>query len=190
MSLDSTGRLDATSLSTGAQFYSMTRDMNQAIQIVNTLQNPSSVRDISFREDVEAFALNVSLSMINDGSLCTKVPVNVTTSTSAVVYAYNPQNLLLSYGLAILGSTIAIAFGLFAMWKNGACYDNRMSTFGTAMQGFDVKEVFEDSKTRAAQPLRGQAAKTKLMFDAEEGFVLGHRKRPSEGSNIGTPIRE
>jgi len=69
MSLDSTGRLDATSLSTGAQFYNMTRDMNQAIQIVNTLQNPSSVRDISFREDVEAFALNVSLSMINDASL-------------------------------------------------------------------------------------------------------------------------
>ncbi|KAI4916414.1 hypothetical protein J4E85_010068 [Alternaria conjuncta] len=157
----------------------MTRDMNQAIQIVNTLQNPSSVRDISFREDVEAFALNVSL-----------IPVNVTTSTSAVVYAYNPQNLLLSYGLAILASTISIAFGLFAMWKNGACYDNRMSTFGTAMQGFDVKEVFEDSKTRAAQPLRGQAAKTKLMFDAEEGFVLGHRKRPSGGSSIGTPITE
>ena len=50
--------------------------------------------------------------------------------------------------------------------------------------------MFEDSKTRAAQPLRGQAAKTKLMFDAEEGFVLGHRKRPSEGSSIGTPIRE
>ena len=50
--------------------------------------------------------------------------------------------------------------------------------------------MFEDSKTRAAQPLRGQAAKTKLMFDAEEGFVLGHRKRPSGGSSIGTPITE
>jgi len=73
-----------------------------------------------------------------------KVPVNVTTFTSAVVYAYNPQNLLLSYGLAILGSTIAIAFGLFAMWKNGACYDNRMSTFGTAMQGFDASANGKD----------------------------------------------
>ena len=69
ISLASTGRLDTTSLSTGAQYYNMTRDMNQAIQVVNTLQNPSSVRDISFREDVEVFALNVSLSMINDASL-------------------------------------------------------------------------------------------------------------------------
>lgn len=66
--LDSTGPLDTTSLSTGSQIYNMTRNMNEAIQAVNTLQNPSSVRDISFHEDVEAFALNVSLSMINDAS--------------------------------------------------------------------------------------------------------------------------
>lgn len=77
-------------------------------------------------------------SRANAAKQSIKVPANVTTFTSAVVYAYNPQNLLLSYGLAILGSTIAICFGLFAMWNNGACYDNRMSTFGTAMPGFDV----------------------------------------------------
>jgi ABC-type dipeptide/oligopeptide/nickel transport system permease component len=67
-----------------------------------------------------------------------RVPVNVTTFKSAVVYAYNPQNLLLSYGMAVLASTIAIGVGFYAIFKNGACYDNRVSTFSTAMQSYGV----------------------------------------------------
>ncbi|KAI4661980.1 uncharacterized protein J4E78_004770 [Alternaria triticimaculans] len=65
------GSLGTTSLSTGAQFYNMNRNMNEAGLVIGTIQNPSNVRNISFREDVEAFALNLSLSIINDASLCT-----------------------------------------------------------------------------------------------------------------------
>jgi len=65
----STGSLGTSSLSTGSQFYNMNRNMNEAGLVISNLQNPSSVRNISFREDVEAFALNLSLSIINDASL-------------------------------------------------------------------------------------------------------------------------
>jgi hypothetical protein len=82
--LYSTGPLGATFLSTGAQYYNMNRNMNEAGLVVSTLQNPSSVRNISFREDVEAFALNVSLSMTNDDSLwLARVPTN---SLSRLMY--------------------------------------------------------------------------------------------------------
>ena len=121
----------------------------------------------------------------------------MTAFTSAFVYAYNPENLLISYGVAIFGSTIAICFGLYAILRNGACYDNRVSTFSAAMQSFDVsanrddtsgqqliasqiKEALEDSQARVAQPLNNKTAKIKLRFDAKEGFVLGKRRQASE----------
>ena len=65
----SAGPIGTTALSTGEQFYNMTRNMNEASKTIGNIQSPSNVRNITFREDIEAFALNVSLSILNDASL-------------------------------------------------------------------------------------------------------------------------
>ncbi|KAF2869572.1 hypothetical protein BDV95DRAFT_620775 [Massariosphaeria phaeospora] len=139
--------------------------------------NMSRTRDISFRDDVEDFALNVSLSFLSDPSLCTHVPVNITTTTNRTVYDYHSKNLIIAYDTAISLSVLSVCLGMYSFFKNGVGHDLKVSTIGAAMQNREVQEALQRTHTILAQPLNKEAEKIELRFDPDKGFVLKPRLR-------------
>lgn len=63
---------------------------------------------------------------------------DVTTTTTATVYLYEPTNLILSYGFALLFSTTSVLVGIVALRHNGISHDASVSTFAIAMQSDEV----------------------------------------------------
>lgn len=74
----------------------------------------------------------------NDASSDTEI-AEVTATTEATVYLYNPSNLWIAYGLAILFSTFSVLVGGYALRRNRASYDACVSTFAIAMQDEEVR---------------------------------------------------
>ncbi|KAF2647353.1 hypothetical protein K491DRAFT_723503 [Lophiostoma macrostomum CBS 122681] len=160
----SQGTATGTNLALGSQWLDMAKDISTSFQ-----PSPGKVRNVTFAEDIENFALNASLSLLNDPSLCETVLANVTSTTSATVYNYQPSKLFIAYGLSISLSTLAVLFGVNAIIMNGVSYDTKPTTFGIAMRRGKVQEAFENAS--AAQPLERSVGKIKVRFDPLNGFV-------------------
>lgn len=65
----SEGRIGQTNLALGSQFYDMSLYMATMANLSGQIAGKDLVRNASFRDDVEAFALNVSLSFLNDPAM-------------------------------------------------------------------------------------------------------------------------
>jgi hypothetical protein len=74
----------------------------------------------------------------NPSSLSKYVPTNVTSQTILAVYTYQPRNLFVSYGLAILFSVLSVGVGVYSFHRNGASYDASFSSISVAMQNVEV----------------------------------------------------
>lgn len=61
--------------------------------------------------------------------------------TAHTVYTYQPQNLFISYGIAILLSASSVGLGLYSMYRNGAGYDASFSSISVAMQNEKVSHA-------------------------------------------------
>ena len=72
-----------------------------------------------------------------------EVATNITFTTDTTVYAYQPRNLLISYGLAILFTFVSVAIGGYAIYRNGASYDTSFSSISVAMQSADVSSMYK-----------------------------------------------
>ena len=119
-------------------------------------------------------------------------------NTTHTVYAYNPRNLLLSYGIAILLSTISAILGLLSIFRSASCHIMKFSSIAVAMQNDQVShttafytcrfkrsgrtclanhltqvhQALLENRTSIRQPLNRDAANVKLRFQPRRGFVL------------------
>ena len=64
---------------------------------------------------------------------------NVTTITNLNVYSYAERDLLLSYGIALLASAVAVLLGGYSLYRNGVSHDSSPSTFASTMQSLEVR---------------------------------------------------
>lgn len=67
------------------------------------------------------------------------VMVNANFTTIQNVYDYRPQNLLISYGIVLIFTLMAVILGVFSFQRNGISYDNLVSTIGKSMQNPEVR---------------------------------------------------
>jgi hypothetical protein len=146
-----------TNLGLSSQIYNMNQRIMKEINKGNQTYSEDSVRNISFAQNIEDFALNSSLSLLSDATLwyvstpirshsafrkcydtdrmySNTVMANVTTTSTETVYLYEPLNLILVYSFVLGSSTIAVLCGMFAFYSNGVSHDASVSTFAVTMQ--------------------------------------------------------
>ncbi|CZR68527.1 uncharacterized protein PAC_18426 [Phialocephala subalpina] len=166
-----TGLTQKTTLALASQFQQMNQRLlrNAGASVVSS--NGPGVRSGSFADDIEAFSLNASLSMLSDPILCTHMDTDVTTTTAATVYLYEPTNLILSYGFALLFSTTSVLIGIVALRHNGISHDASVSTFAIAMQSDEIKDAL-GKHPLDSKPLGKELRQLKFQFDGEERFKL------------------
>ena len=67
------------------------------------------------------------------------------------VYHYGVGGLWLAYGIATAVSLLGVLVGIYAIWRNGACYQNNFSTFVRTTQ--DESLVGAVGRDNGAEPL-------------------------------------
>lgn len=109
------------------------------------------VRNMTMAQMVEELSLNISLSYMSqdylryalyevnkvmdvDMGYSYEAPADVQVSSTENIYAYDSQNLFISYGAGILTTLISIIIGIVSFWKNGVRLENKASTIGALMQ--------------------------------------------------------
>ncbi|OCL04471.1 hypothetical protein AOQ84DRAFT_367485 [Glonium stellatum] len=166
----SIGETMNTNLAKSSQWYNMSQRIGTLAGSDGQVVGPENVRNSSLAEEIEGFALNSSLSIMNDPTLSKWITANVTTTFIETVYVYEATNLFLSYGLAILFTTLCVFSGSYAFYLNGVSYDATVSTFAATMQSHEIKEILRRQST-GAQPMDRSMGKLKLRFNPEGGFV-------------------
>ena len=64
-----------------------------------------------------------------NSSIAAQSPVLANVYSRFNVYQYNPRDLSIAYGIAVNAALLCVIFGLYAIWRNGATYQNLFPTF-------------------------------------------------------------
>ncbi|CAG8955351.1 hypothetical protein HYFRA_00011335 [Hymenoscyphus fraxineus] len=155
---------------------------HEKLKDLENLHKFDDAPNISLSEAIEGFSLNSSLSLLSNPDLCNSEIANVTIRSTKTVYNYEPRFLFISYGLAILSSTIAVLLGSFAFSRNGVSHDTSVSSIATAMRNPEVQELLRKYPS-GVQPLNKELGSVKLRFQMSHGFVLETEK---EEDTVGT----
>jgi hypothetical protein len=81
-------------------------------------------------------------------------------------YNYNARDLWLTYGVAIAAATLCTTVGLFAIWSNGAAYQNLFSTFLRTTRD-ELLQNLIDHEDNGAEPLPKRLAETSIRLDVK-----------------------
>ncbi|KAF2679338.1 hypothetical protein K458DRAFT_408195 [Lentithecium fluviatile CBS 122367] len=134
------------------------------------------VHDATLAEDIEDFALNASISILNDFSLCVFMPANVTSTTVSSVYIFQPPNLLIAYGVTIALSALLTIAGVYAFYVSSMSYETTPTSFGMAMQNPEITRELRDMYATKKELTKKRARETKVKLDRNEGFVVQSRQ--------------
>ncbi|KAL1644174.1 hypothetical protein SLS58_004454 [Diplodia intermedia] len=83
----------------------------------------------SLKDMIEEFSQNVTLNLMTDDYFSLR---------EITVYTYEPRNLVIAYGIAILSSFFTVCIGVYALRSNGVTYDLSVSTVICTTQNDDV----------------------------------------------------
>ena len=137
---------------------------------------------------IEELAFNTTISLLTHERFAPHVSTNVTFSESPLIFVYSSRNLLLTYGITLLVSLIAVALGLVAILANGLSHNNTFFSIVGATGGLhdDVDLRLNKREQLGALPLHDELAKRKLVFSSpgqKEGLIHGQEER--KGSQSG-----
>ncbi|KAJ9609032.1 hypothetical protein H2200_006803 [Cladophialophora chaetospira] len=128
----STIPIDSTVLGQAEDFSDMLK--YRARWIGNGTKVTTPVQNKTFSTMVDELSVNVSLSLMSSPSLCRTVSVEGEIRDLYTIYHYQPRNLFVSYGVAIVCSLATIVVGFVAFCRNGESHDAKISTIGAMMQ--------------------------------------------------------
>lgn len=98
----------------------------------------------------------------------------MTTTRPHNVYAYNPKNLFLAYGIALFFSLVANILGTLAYISNGVSHNNSFSSIVRATRNPELLRLEDRSiKASGVLPLGRQAGQPTLRL-RDDGFVVCH----------------
>ena len=126
---------------------------------------PWMCRNKTFLRAIEDLANNITISFLSSAELINTNTTrrNITTSDKKRnEYVYQPLYLLLSYGLALLFTSLAASLGFYSLWLNGVSHSMSFSaivattrnpeldllTHGSSLGALPPKADFEDAKLR------------------------------------------
>ncbi len=119
----------------------------------------------AFAPTLEELHQNLTLAVFSFPLMTTNTArANVPTWRPKNVYVYNRGNLLLSYGLGILATALAVAYGLYiSLVINGASYTTRFSTFVRTLD-WEQASTLVSGDQDGANPLSKTIAESKVNF--------------------------
>ena len=91
-------------------------------------------------------------------------PTNVTVIITQNLYTYQPFDLLLAYGLAILAAALCVAIGSLAILANGASYSSDFSTVLRTTRNSQLNSFVSNDETDGIDPLPNHIAETELGY--------------------------
>ncbi|PMD39349.1 hypothetical protein L207DRAFT_491356 [Hyaloscypha variabilis F] len=126
---------------------------------------PGMCRNGTLLRAIEDLANNVTISMLSSSSLASldEVPRKITTSNTINVYQYDPLYLLLSYGIGLLYTFLAVVVGLCSLHFNGASHSISFSSILATTRNLDLDSLTHGSSL-GALPLKKDIKKAKLKF--------------------------
>jgi hypothetical protein len=94
---------------------------------------------------------------------------SVTHQKAVNIYIYNPRNLWLAYGIAIMATFFAVTIDLIAHTSNGGTHDRSFSSFLCATRNTDLDNLVLRSSTDTSDLWNSKIStaeleKTKLRF--------------------------
>lgn len=85
------------------------------------------------------------------------------------IYTYNPRDLWLAYGIAAGSALVCVVFGTYAMWRNGAGYQNVFSTFLRTAREQALQSLI-DPTDNGAEPLPSDLAEASIILAEKRRF--------------------
>ena len=132
---------------------------------------------------LEELFQNLTFSLLSDprylqsGSNTTTVPMNVTRSEN--IYVYQPLDLYLSYGIALLCDVACLLVGCIALLRNGVSFNSDFSTILRATRKRELDRLVVGDEFNGAGSLSTHSSKTWLQYDLTDdrsaGFKLYRR---------------
>lgn len=127
------------------------------------LQDMALARNRTLDVLIPELSSNLTLSLISSPLLSPGQPANVTTSTPTNIYAYQPQNLFIAYGIAVLVALLANLIGLHAFFTNGVSYDISFSSIVCTTRDIHFSGLNAHERI-GALPLDKKVGRTKMKF--------------------------
>ncbi|KAF7853649.1 hypothetical protein EAF04_010640 [Stromatinia cepivora] len=125
---------------------------------------PWLCRNRTLARGIEDLANNITISYLSSPDLTSNGNLqNIVTSNTNNYYVYHPFWLLISYGLAILFSFIAVVVGVYAMHSNGVVHSNSFSAIVAATRNPELDECLGRSSL-GADPLQMDVENRRLKF--------------------------
>jgi hypothetical protein len=125
---------------------------------------PWMCRNRTLSRALEDLANNITISYLSSPDLTNNHTMqNVTTSNTYNIYVYHPLYLLLSYGLALLFSSIAALIGFYSMHLNGVFHSNSFSAIVATTRNPELSGVTGRSSL-GADPIQADAGNRMLKF--------------------------
>ncbi len=116
---------------------------------------------------------NITLSLLTNSLLSPLEPMNVTTTTPINIYIYEPRNVLIAYGIAVIFALLANILGIAAYLANGVSHDNNWSSMLCTTRDLHVSKLNAHERL-GALPLEKRIGETKVRFDVGD-MVEGER---------------
>lgn len=128
------------------------------------LQDMALARNRTLDALIPELSLNTTLSLISNPLLSPLQSTNVTITTPANIYVYQPKNVFISYGIAIFFSLLANIAGLFAFFSNGVSYEISFSAIVCTTRDIHFSGLNAHERI-GALPLDKKVGRTKMKFD-------------------------
>ncbi|KXT04967.1 hypothetical protein AC578_10324, partial [Pseudocercospora eumusae] len=118
---------------------------------------------------------------------------NVTTQEFETIYVYDALTLWISYGLAILFTTVAVAAGWIAIFLNGCSYSDNFSTFVRVGRMAVMSNEVKAEDLSGCDPLPEYLERTRIdigrvvaIGDAQQRHKSPQKEAPSETEHLVT----
>ncbi|KAG4026673.1 hypothetical protein MFRU_038g00770 [Monilinia fructicola] len=166
---------------------------NASATFTNTFTStnqPWLCRNRTLARGIEDLANNITISYLSSPDLTSDGdPQNIVTSNTNNYYVYHPLWLLLSYGLALLFSTIAVAIGVYAIRSNGVVHSNSFSAIVATTRNTELNGYLGRSSL-GAEPLQSNAGDRRLKFGPVVNQATTEDSNSSEETESQSPTDE
>lgn len=136
---------------------------------------------------LEAMFRNVTLSIMANPDLRDQSPsfVPVDTWRSVLIFRYNPWELIIAYGCAILATLLCVLWGMYLMYiENRASFDISFSTILRATQGEDFDWIMRSDYRAGECPLPEKLGEVKLRYRGRQRARLNEENDDGEGFKV------
>lgn len=122
-----------------------------------------------------------------NSSIAAQNPVLANVYSSANIYDYDPRDLWIAYGIAAGSSLFCVIFGIYAIWCNGATYQNVFSTFLRTTRDQTLQNLIDPSDN-GAEPLPKDLAEVNITLAEDKYVMMQVPQRPSSEADARSSV--